>query len=236
MGQTGFGPRTMKQRVLVALTLMLALVMVSAPSVAGATKQKIRRPGPLRVLLVGDSLTTNYGPVAAPRLRLLGYQVTIASTGGSGLLDADKCHGRYAKQLLKTVEPDVVVYQNKGNYNLLTPYGVPPCRPLLDYGTPPFYNRWERAARQSQKILSRYGARFIWVLNPSVALNIDPGRQIVPHLNRIYSTLAPSGGFVDAWTPFGGATYDPALHQPDGLHLSAAGSELMANLVVAAIG
>ena len=221
---------------LVLITLTLALVTVSGLSVAGATTQKARRPGPLRVLLVGDSITGNYGPVAAPLLRLKGYQVTIASIGGSGFLDADKCHGRYAKLLLKTVDPDVVVYQNKGNYNLLTKFGVPPCRPLLDYGSPPFYTRWERSARMSQKILTKHGARFIWILNPSVALNIDPGRQIVPHLNRIYSTLAPSGGFVDAWTAFGGATYDPALHQPDGLHLNSAGSDLMANLVVAAVG
>ena len=144
-----FGRGAAKPLALATLTLMLALATISGPSVAEAAKQKVRTPGPLRVLLVGDSLTGNYGPYAAAQLRLRGYQVTISSLGGSGLLDADKCHGRYAKRLLRTVEPDIVVYQNKGNYNLLTSAGVPPCRPLLSYGTPKFYVRWEKAARQS---------------------------------------------------------------------------------------
>ena len=234
-GSWRFGMGAAKRLVMATLVSMLALATISGPSVVGAAKQKVRTPGPPRVLLVGDSLTGNYGPVAASQLRLRGYQVTISSLRGSGLLDANKCHGRYAKQLLKTVEPDIVVYQNKGNYNLLTSLGVLPCRPLLSYGTPDFYVRWERAARQTQKILTKYGARFIWVLNPSVRSDIDASGQIVPHLNRIYSKIAPPEGLVDAWTSFGGATYDPALHQADGLHLNAAGSQLMANLVVAAV-
>ncbi len=235
MQKMRFEKREVKRLMVVALTLLVS-VTLAAPTVAGAVKQKVRAPGPPRVLLVGDSLTGNYGPGAATQLRLRGYQVTVAYIGGSGLLDSDKCHGRYARRLLRTVQPDVVVYQNKGNYNLLTQAGVPPCRPQLGYGTEAFYSRWERAAKQAQKILTKNGARFIWVLNPSVSLRIDPGARIVPRLNAIYSKLAPSGGFVDAWTAFGGTTYDPSLHQADGLHLSAAGSELMANLVVAAVG
>ena len=196
----------------------------------------MRTPGPQRVLLVGDSITGNYAAVAAPALRLHGYQVTVAALGGTGLLDSDKCHGRYAKRLLKTVEPDIVVYQNKGNYNLLANFGVPPCKPLLQYASTAFYRRWARAAKQSQKILSKNGARFIWVLNPSVGLNIDPSGGIVPRLNQIYSTLAPSGGFVDGLDPFSDATYDPSLITPMGF-TSAPADQVLANLVaVAKIG
>jgi lysophospholipase L1-like esterase len=207
--------------------------LVAGPgSPAGAAK---RPPGPLRVLLVGDSLTGNYGPVAAQRLRAKGYEATVVSVRGGGLLDADKCKGKYARKLVKAHRPDVVVYQSKGNYNLLGHVGVRPCRPQVAYGTADFYSRWQKAAAKNETALTKKGARFYWILNPSTDPRFDPSGFIIPELNRIYRKLRPFW-VIDAWTPFGGATYDPDLHQADGLHLNAAGSALMADLVVARIG
>jgi lysophospholipase L1-like esterase len=206
---------------------------LSPPPVDAAAR---RKPGPLRVLLIGDSITGNYGPSAALRLRLKGYQVTIASTAGSGLLDENHCRAGYARAQRKLAKPDIVVMQSAGNYKVLERFGVASCPPDVKYGTPEFYARWEKAARKNQKVLSRRGTRFLWILNPVVAPNIDPGRKIIPRLNEIYRRLAPPNGVADAYTAFGGATYDPSLRQPDGLHLNAAGASLMADVVVRAIG
>ena len=41
---------------------------------------------------------------------------------------------------------------------------------------------------------------------------------------------------MDAWSAFGGFTYNPGLHVADGVHLSQAGQDRLAALVVAAVG
>jgi hypothetical protein len=78
------------------------------------------------------------------------------------------------------------------------------------------------------------GARFYWVLAPATAF---PGRvTAMPKLNEISRKVAGRrAGLVDAWNGFGGK-YNAALHEPDGLHLSQAGQDRLARLVVAAIG
>ena len=99
----------------VAAGLIALGVVVSAPVAGAASRADTRTAGPERVLLVGDSITINYQDVAAAELGARGYQVIRAGIAGASLLDADICGGAYAKDLLKMVDPDVVVFENNGN-------------------------------------------------------------------------------------------------------------------------
>lgn len=210
----------------VAAGLIALGVVVSAPVAGAASRADTRTPGPERVLLVGDSITINYQDVAAAELGARGYQVIRAGIAGASLLDADICNGAYAKDLLKMVDPDVVVFENNGNY--ANRRGVPVCRPT-EYGTDVWLRRWRNAAALNQRVLKRRGARFIWVEAPSVKM--QPKAAVVPKLNSIYENL---GDTADAWTEFGGETFDPSLRY-DGQHLNESGAELMTNVVVDAV-
>ena len=63
--------------------------------------------------------------------------------------------------------------------------------------------------------------------------------HVIQPLNAIYSQVAASKpthtGTIDAWTAFGGKVFDQSLHKDD-QHLNDAGTALMANLVVNAVG
>ena len=217
-------------RVLVC-TMVLALVSLATTGSADAVDRKRRRPGPLRVLLVGDSITMNYSGLAATALAAKGYEVIQFGVGGSSILDADACKGHRARILLNAFDPDVVVYQNTGNYHR-------PCPPQVAYASKQFYRQWKAAARVNQRILISKGARFFWILNPAVRHPVVT--PAVPQINAIFravgATKPANVKLIDAWTPFGGATFNPALHVADGIHLSPAGAQTMANLVVAAVG
>lgn len=161
--------------------------------------RKHRKPGPVRVLLVGDSITVNYQRAAASLLSLKGYQVTQAGFPGSGLLDSDICNGRHAQNLLQYADPDVVVFEYNGNYAIAG--GAAACPPGVAVGSRDWYRQWKAAARLNQKILTSKGADFLWVLNPTV--KSEPKRSMIPKINAIYRELAGKRArLVDAWGGF----------------------------------
>ncbi len=212
-------------RRLVAGLVIVVFVLTTAGVAGAADRAEVRRPGPLRVLLVGDSITVNYQEAVAALLEPKGYEVIRHGIPGTGLLDANICRGQYALSLLKYVDPDVVVYENNGNYGLYAP-----CQEYIEYGSVSFYRRWRKVASVTQRHLTRWGARFLWVEAPSV--NFDPKREAVPRLNAIYRSI---GVTVDAWSSFGEATWDQSLRY-DVQHLNAAGAQRVAGLVVQAVG
>jgi lysophospholipase L1-like esterase len=210
----------MKRAGFAGLVLVATIALAASP--AGA---KARTPGPLRIILVGDSITVSYQDEAAAALRAKGYEVTSAGIAKTGLLDASFCRGQFARAMLN-LEPDVVIYENIGNYA-----ASPPCK-LVTYPSESFYKQWAASARRSQRILTRKGARFFWVLNPASA---NPGyAPIIPRINAIYAGLRAST--LDAWSAFGGTQYNASLHDSDGVHLNQAGQDRMAALITQAVG
>ncbi len=197
----------------------------------GDSVRKHRKPGPVRVILVGDSLTTSYQDATAKKLATQGYQVTRAGVPRSSILDTGVCDGTAARTLLNTVDPDVVVFENNGSYGLRP--GVKPCAPRVRPGSKAFYRQWTSAALRNQKILTSRQAKFLWVLNPSVSH--EPRRSMIPKINSIYRRLAGKrNGLVDGWGAFGGSRFDARLHADD-QQLSAAGAERMADYIVLAV-
>jgi lysophospholipase L1-like esterase len=201
---------------------LMAIGTTAAPAGAGANS---RPPGPLRVLLVGDSITVNYEDEAAAMLRAKGYQVTVRGLGGWGMRDRSSCKGQYARAL-EQLRPDVVVVQSSGNYGM-----YPRCN-RTEFATPTWFNQWRTEATRTQRILSRKGARFHWLLTPMVSASMK--QVVVPMTNAIYESVATEP-VIDAWSDFGGWTYDAALHS-DSIHLNQAGAERMADLVVETVG
>jgi hypothetical protein len=203
---------------MVAGLLVAAVVLV--PSVAGAaTRDQVRRPGPLRVLLVGDSNTVNYENIAAAALNAKGYQVTKNGFGATGLLDADLCKGRWAKEALNIIDPDVVIMEYIGAYGFAAP-----CNPNVQSESKAFYNQWRGSATTTQHVLTRHKARFYWVAMPPLLL--DPYTRFTPQLNAIYRSLGPT---IETWNT-------TAYTQPGGNHLTAQGFQMLSDRVVATVG
>jgi lysophospholipase L1-like esterase len=103
------------------------------------------------------------------------------------------------------------------------------CKPY-EYGSARFLKAWTRAAKKTQRMLSVHRARFFWVLAPS--LRDTPKVPMVPKINAIYRSLGPS---IDAWTAFGGASFDQSLRF-DNEHLNEAGAQRISDLVVHSVG
>jgi hypothetical protein len=215
-------------RAVVAGAVVAALVVLVADPVGAVDRAKVRKPGPRRVLLMGDSITYNYEFAAEQLLAAKGYQVIKMGIASTSLLDEGICNGLFARQLMFYVDPDVVVMEYNGNYKARA--GVAACRPEKPYGSDAWLRRWTTAAKVNRRQLIRRGARFLFIEAPSV--KFSPKREVVPQINARYRGV---GATIDAWTAFGGATFDQSLRYDD-QHLNAAGAQRMANLVAAAVG
>jgi lysophospholipase L1-like esterase len=205
-----------------AVAALMAIGTTAAPVGAGAAD---RPPGPLRVLLVGDSITVNYQDEAAAMLRAKGYAVTTRGLGGWGMRDRSSCKGQYARDL-ETLRPDVVVFQSSGNYGM-----YPRCN-RTQFATPTWFNQWRTEATRTQRILTRKGARFHWLLTPMVSASMK--QVVVPMTNAMYENLAEEP-VIDAWSEFGGWSFNSELHS-DEIHLNQAGADRVADLVVETVG
>lgn len=201
------------------LVAVLVAVLLATPAVAGAANRaKVRRPGPLRVLLVGDSVTASYQDEATALLSARGYQVYGRGVSGTGLGDVGVCKGELAKSLVAEVDPDVVVVEYVGN-------NTSPCKPVVR-PTAKFFKLWERAAKVSQRRFTRRGASLRWIMFPP---HIRASHAATtPKINAIFRKLGP---VIETWSVF-----TPAMHTADGMHLSQAGQDRFAQIVNAAIG
>jgi lysophospholipase L1-like esterase len=220
------------RRVAVLVLAPIVAIALFASTAGAATREQLRKPGPRRVLLIGDSITVNYQDATAALLDARGFLTIKAGVGASSLLDENRCKGALVRQMVAFVDPDVVVLQGSGNYANLTP-GVGVCRPQVTYGSPAFFKLWTRASKVTQRRALRRKAQVLWVINPTVAF--EPKRRAIPQINTIYRQVAGTkAGLIDAWTAFGGPVFDQSLRY-DVQHLNAAGARRMAELIDAAI-
>ena len=195
-----------------------------------ASTRSGRVPGPPRVALVGDSITSNYTDYAKPVLEAEGYAVYEDVVAGSGLLDANECHGQEATSILTTQDPDVVVFDNVGNYGFF-----PKCTPSTsDPST--FYADWDAAAINDTDILTSKGASLYWLIGPGFPVAGYSYED--PVLDGFYLAIAASTKNVytiDTLDPFGPTTANLALRAPDEEHLNPAGDTLMTSVVTSSI-
>jgi acyl-CoA thioesterase-1 len=193
------------QRFVVAV-LVAALCLMAAAG-AGADEK------PVRIVVLGDSLSAGYGLPAdaafperlAAALKAKGVAATVGNAGVSG----DTASGGLGR-LDWSVPPgtDAVILELGANDALR---GVDPAvtKTALD------------------KILSKLDARHIVVLLAGMRSPPNMGADYVQAFDAIYPALASTHALV--FYPFflDGVATDAKLNQPDGLHPTAAGVDVI---------
>ena len=183
---------------------------------------------PTRVLLVGDSLTAEYGPTGASELRGHGFHVETKAYPGLGLLDEQVIDDM--AQTVSEFDPDVVVAEFVGNYATLSP-----ARPGVAPDSPEFEDAWSKAATETTQLVLRSDARIYWVLNP-------PMRGLyatrTPMIDAIYRDLAANPElqsglrYIDTTSQFAGSSgYLAEYRKTDGVHLNDKGARLFSTTV-----
>jgi hypothetical protein len=180
---------------------------------------------PPRVLLIGDSITGQYAPVAAESLRHHGYRPIVRAYPGVGLLDRGPRidASRLIHDDLHSDRANVVVAEWSGNYGLAGP-------PLA--GAPQdseaFYTDWAQAVRSFTREATAGGAKLIWVVAPRP---VEGDATESDRLAIVYQQQQQRGkvSILDSRPAF--MAFEGAVYAPDGHHLSIPGAALMTQLV-----
>ncbi len=211
-------------------TVIRAIGTLEIRGDAAGTTRAGRQPGPPRVAIMGDSIASGYTDYLKPVLEAKGYAVAEYAVPKTGLLDYNQCQGQLASSVVTSLDPDIVIIEDVGNY------GYFPCTPSLIVGSPPFFTAWQAAALATTAALRSNGASVYWVLGPGTP--VDHYSVTIPGTNTIYQQIAsttPNVYAIDAWTPFGGKEPDLTLRASDALHLDMAGDQLITSVIVSAI-
>lgn len=184
----------------------LALVLVSATGPAAAQ-------APLRIVALGDSLTAGYGLPAASafparlekELQSKGIAVTIANAGVSG----DTSSGGLARVDWSVPEGTDAVIVELGANDALRGIDPEVTRKALD------------------EILGRLKARKIAVLLCGMRAPPNMGPDYVRAFDAIFPELAEKHGALLYPFFLDGVAADARLNQPDGIHPTAQGVDLI---------
>jgi len=181
---------------------------------------------PPRVLLVGDSITGQYGPTAAATLRHHGYDAEVRAYPGVGLLDKGPRINAPAtlKRDLASAAARVVVAEFSGNYGIVDP-------PLAGntLGSDGIYSAWQTQVTAFTRQATRDGASLVWLLAPPP---IRGDTTVSAHLSTLYRSEVH--GHVTVLDPAPAVSLldrNGNLYAGDGRHLSANGVTVIATLV-----
>jgi hypothetical protein len=178
-----------------------------------------------RVLLIGDSITDQYAPVAANSLRHHGYHPIVRAYPGVGLLDRGPRIdiSQQIRADLHSARANVVVAEWSGNYGLADPplAGAP-------QGSEAFYADWTQAVRSFTREATATGAKLIWVVAPRP---VEGDATESDRLAVVYQQQQQPGkvSILDTRAAF--MAFRGAVYAPDGHHLSIPGAALMTQLV-----
>ncbi|HEX9808904.1 MAG TPA: arylesterase [Alphaproteobacteria bacterium] len=185
-----------------------AALAVAVAAAAPATAEE-----PVRLLVLGDSLTAGYGLAARDALparleaalRRRGQAVTVINAGVSGDTTAGG-RARLAWSLGASPRPDAAIVELGGNDGLR---GIEPT---------------ETRANLSA-ILDRLAVAGLPVLLAGMKAPRNLGEDYVREFDAVFPDLARQHGVL--FYPFllEGVALDPALNQPDGIHPNARGVE-----------
>lgn len=188
-----------------------------------------RRPGPPRLVLIGDSLMYQATPATEAVFRPRGWEVSGNAIPGSGLLltapgETVPAWERRSRELVEEVDPDVVIATFIGVY--FTQDGSD--GPAL--GSEEMRKAWAASFRRVDAVLRSRGATVWWTLVPPI--RDSPWREQALLVNDVARAEAPRRT-IDAYNEFGGdGPWDPTDRDPDGTHFDATGNARFAQLLV----
>jgi uncharacterized protein len=200
---------------------------------------------PLRVLEIGDSLGEDLGFQMQNDLGATGVaDLAMDSQGDTGL--ANQGYYDWPTELQTDIEsshPEIVVIflgANDGQGFLVNGAAA-------DFGSPPWITAYTSRVDQMLQECHQAGARVVWVGMPPMqdaTLNseiqqIDAifQQQVAKYSGSVFMSsapvLAPGGEFTPDITTSSGET--ETIRTPDGVHLTAAGAELLSQAVISQI-
>jgi hypothetical protein len=186
-----------------------------------------------RVLLIGDSLMGQTGPVVESGL---GPDVDVRTEAidGTGLLSRNQVDwlGKLP-DIVDDVDPKVVVMSFNGNCT--APVGLDPAAPI-ECDSPEFFQQWEQATEEALEIIESGGAKVFLVLPPPEASPLLATRA--KQIGEVYKRVAarhPEVGIIDGYKALAddngnyqivtsGPSGPEALRAPDSVHFTEAGA------------
>ena len=184
-----------------------------------------------RVVVLGDSLVVGAEPGLRSRFAEHGVELTVVGGTGEGFLSPDAHWLDELDDAVSRTDPQVVVIE--ACCNIPSPIAVAGGR-AVDADSREAYAEWEAAARRAVSMASARGATVMWVVTPQVVA-ASSSRTLagrITALNQIYARLGVE--LID-WDAALRAEDAPGLRAGDGLHLTGAGSEVVAEATVEAV-
>jgi len=197
-----------RRALLVSISFLLFAVRLSAAA-------------PPVIVCYGDSITAGYGLVEGQSfpdaldklLDAAGYRYKVANRGTSGATTKDAVA---SLQTVLRLHPEVVIVEFGGNDGLR---GLP----------------LEQTRRNLDQVISALESVHIKVLLAGITLPPNYGPDYIQQFNQVYKTLA-----AEHHTAFVPMIYKdlirvPGTMQPDGIHPTAKGSEIIAQTLLPAL-
>ena len=216
------------QRLGVAEVVLAGGGAVQTDVVAQTQRTCDRKPGPPRVVLIGDSLMYQASPATEAVFQARGWETSPNGVPGTGILltapgESVPAWEQRSAEILDDFDPDVVVLTFIGAH-YTTDGSEPP--PLAGEE---MREAWTAAFRRLDALLRSRGATVWWTLVPPI--RDAPWRDQALLVNEITRAEAPERT-IDAYEEFGGdGPWDPTDRDPDGTHFDETGNQRFAELV-----
>ncbi len=207
----------------------------SAPSTDGAR----------RVLVVGDSLVFNAAPQIGAVFEQHGVEARFVGHGETGPLSGQGWWAREVGYQVRAWHPDVVVVEACCNYMVDEPGYLLADGTTAAPDSPAMFDAWTAQVHDLRHEAEAGGAKVLWVLTPDAGpqwsvtyrdrvthLNLIAGGLGVPLIDWL-GVLEPSRTFTPTIPGLGGPV---AVRTPDGLHLTDAGNQLVADATWRQVG
>jgi acyl-CoA thioesterase-1 len=200
-----------------SLIVSLGLILLAVPALP-AQQQATARP---LLVCYGDSITAGYGletgqsfPDALQRdLDARGYHYKVNNQGASGATTKDAVAGLRSILLL---HPEVVIVEFGGNDGLR---GLPP----------------EQTRRNLDAVLTALEGAHIRILFAGITLPPNYGRDYIQQFDQVFSELAAKHHVAFVPMIYKDLVNGPGTIQPDGIHPTAKGSEIIARTLLPAL-
>ena len=180
--------------------------------------------GPLRsadrpvLVCYGDSITAGYGlqtgqsfPDALQRdLDARGYHYKVANQGASGATSKDAVNNLRSILLL---HPEVVIVEFGGNDGLR---GIPP----------------DQTRRNLDQVLTTIEKAHIKILLAGITLPPNYGSEYIQQFEQVFRDLAQKHRIAFVPMIYKNLAHVPGTIQPDGIHPTAKGSEIIARTLI----
>jgi hypothetical protein len=221
--------RVAAELVTAATTSTMATTTTSTQAVASAaTVTDESDDGVERVVIVGDSLVVGAQDEMIELFAANGVEHRFIAVSGTGLLTDQGVRLTELEAALEELNPDVVIIESccnyDGTYSLADGTVVPSDSELL-------WDAWANQARLMVSAAQAHGAEVFFVITPRAIdgtwfSDLDDRIQ---RFNEIYRSLGVTLiDWDDALYPRAVAEGQASVRATDGLHLSAAGNEVVA--------